>query len=173
MISIVVAVDQYGGFSNTENNKMPKWSKKSDLKFFKALTSNKTHEKNALVMGRKTFESIGRVLPDRTTIVVSKEKSLHKDVVTVQTPDAAIAYCKENRFDNIFVVGGKGIYDHFIDIADVIYCTYIINCKDEEYEKCDNKFPAISKHFAPIYTDFLTNEETNVIEGIVVTYIKQ
>ncbi len=100
------------------NNALP-WHLPADLKHFKALTMG-----HHIVMGRKTYESIGKPLPGRTSVVVTRNADFSAPGVHVASSlDAAIAACGDDA--EIFVIGGADIYRQAITIADRIYLTEI------------------------------------------------
>ena len=106
-------------------NKLP-WNISEDLKRFKELTSN-----NWIVMGRKTFDSIGRPLPNRKNIVLSKNKNLKIDSVEVfNSPKEVIESYKNNSHGkDLYIIGGTYIYDLFLEYCDYLFITYV----DKEY----------------------------------------
>lgn len=100
------------------NNTLP-WRISEDLKRFKALTMG-----HHLIMGRKTFDSIGNPLPGRTTVVVTRDRRLRIDGCTVvHSLPEAIASCA--RDTQIFVVGGADIYAQALPLADTLCITEI------------------------------------------------
>ncbi len=101
-----------------KDNKMP-WHLPSDLKFFKKTTLEKP-----VVMGRKTFESIGRPLPKRHNIVMTTQADFHADGVTV-VHDIAEAIKAAGEVPEVVVIGGGNIYQQFLPVADTLYLTYI------------------------------------------------
>ncbi len=81
---------------------------------------------HCLLMGRKTFESIGRSLPGRTTIVITRNPDFaHKDVVVARDLDAAITTAEKRGDDEAFVFGGETIYQLALPQADRLYLTRI------------------------------------------------
>ena len=129
-ISIIVAKDLKRGigFKNT----LP-WSITEDLKKFKEITTGST-----LIMGRKTFESIGRPLPKRNNIVItSNPEKMPNGIIAVSSVDNALEEA-ENFDCPIFIIGGYRVYKAFIErgLVDTMYVTEI----DDEYE-CDTFFP--------------------------------
>ena len=101
-----------------QDNDMP-WHLPADLQHFKAVTMNKP-----VIMGRKTFESIGRPLPGRRNIVISRNTDYTAagiDVVT--SPEAAISLVCES--DEVMVIGGGTVYQQFLKSADTLYLTFI------------------------------------------------
>ncbi|MEM0900019.1 MAG: dihydrofolate reductase [Pseudomonadota bacterium] len=121
-ISIIVAVSENGIIGR--DGDMP-WKLSSDLKRFKALTSG-----HPVVMGRKTFESIGRPLPNRTNIVVTRSKAWSAENVTIApTLDNAIEQARESLSKpnyEIFIIGGGQIYAQAMPLADKLYITEVL-----------------------------------------------
>ena len=100
------------------NNTLP-WRIPADLQHFKKLTMG-----HHMIMGRKTFESIGKPLPGRITVVVSRDRNLKIEGCTVaySLPEA-IAACTSDP--HIFVVGGADIYTQALGLADTLYITEV------------------------------------------------
>ena len=115
-LSIIVAMakNRAIGIDNT----LP-WRIPADMQHFKKLTMG-----HHLIMGRKTFDSIGKPLPGRTTVVVSRDRSLKIDgcFVALSLPEA-ISYCASDP--QAFVVGGADIYTQALGLADKLYITEI------------------------------------------------
>ncbi len=106
------------------NNTLP-WHLPEDLKYFKRTTSGK-----AIIMGRKTYESIGRPLPNRTNIVVSRNPDFTAEgIVTVTTLEAAIKHAESvnliNGIDEVMIIGGAAIYEASLPMADRLYLTHV------------------------------------------------
>lgn len=99
-------------------NRLP-WRLPEDLAHFKALTLN-----HPILMGRKTFESLGRPLPGRTNIVITRNPGYRKDgcLVAASIP-AAVALCEDA--DEIFFIGGAELYAQAIPLADRLYLTEV------------------------------------------------
>lgn len=101
-----------------KDNKMP-WHMPADLAYFKQVTLNKP-----VVMGRKTFESIGRPLPGRRNIVISRDTSYQAPgIEVVHSVEQALALVDEVA--EIMVIGGGAIYQHCLPRADRLYITHI------------------------------------------------
>ncbi len=101
-----------------KNNTMP-WHLPADLAYFKKTTLNKP-----IVMGRKTFESIGRPLPGRRNIVISRDSAYQAaGVESVTSVDAALALVAD--VEEIMVIGGGAIYLHCLPMASRLYITHI------------------------------------------------
>ncbi|GAA6134705.1 type 3 dihydrofolate reductase [Oceaniserpentilla sp. 4NH20-0058] len=106
------------------DNQLP-WHLPEDLKYFKACTTGK-----AIIMGRKTYESIGRPLPNRTNIVISSNPEFSVEGVKVVTSlEAAIEVAQAvneiNGVDEIMIIGGATIYELCLPIADRLYLTQV------------------------------------------------
>lgn len=101
-----------------KDNQMP-WHLPADLAFFKQTTLGKP-----VLMGRRTYESIGRPLPGRLNIVISRDENWQAAGVTrVASPEAALALVQDH--DEIMVIGGGAIYQAFLPLADTLYLTLI------------------------------------------------
>lgn len=103
------------------DNKMP-WHLPADLKHFKALTLGKP-----VVMGRKTYESIGKALPGRLNIVVTRSQGYTlPDAEVVQNLDQALTLAaSENEIEEIMIIGGGAIYQAMLAKATRLYLTHI------------------------------------------------
>ncbi len=100
------------------NNKLP-WYIPVDLKRFKSLTMG-----HHLIMGRKTFDSIGKLLPGRTTVVVTRNHALKiEGCIMAYSLEEAISACAGD--DEIFIVGGAELYALAMPLVDTIYLTEI------------------------------------------------
>jgi dihydrofolate reductase len=128
-LSIIVAMDKQGLIG--KGNELP-WHLPEDLRYFKKTTSGKV-----VVMGRKTFESIGKPLPNRHNVVFTRDKQkydFNKDLLTYQTVESIIEWSNEGM--DIFIIGGSQIYGQFYPYCDNLYITYV----NDIYEG-DTKFP--------------------------------
>ena len=108
------------------NNQLP-WHLPQDLKYFKTTTFGKP-----IIMGRKTFESIGKPLPGRINIVISRQENWQAEGTLAATSvEAALAigqqlFNEQNQsYDEIMVIGGAEIYRHALPLADRVYLTQI------------------------------------------------
>ncbi|MFP3593035.1 dihydrofolate reductase [Chryseobacterium sp. SIMBA_038] len=117
MTTIVVAMGEKNeiGFNNQLLWHLPK-----DLKHFKDLTSE-----HPIIMGRKTYESIGKPLPNRTNIVISKKKNWFEEgILIVGSIKEAVKFAKKID-ENVFIIGGGNIYEQTIDLADKLEVTLV------------------------------------------------
>jgi dihydrofolate reductase len=104
-----------------DNGNLP-WYIPEDLKHFKKLTSG-----NTILMGRKTFNSIGKALPNRKNIILSRNipPFIPNDTQWFTSVEDAIAYSKKSGTVELFIIGGSEIYSLFMPIADRMYISVI------------------------------------------------
>lgn len=107
------------------------WHIPNDFKRFKNLTSG-----HPMIMGRKTYESIGKALPDRTNLVVSNTMTFDDALSAHSLQDALAKAKKAEGGEDIFIIGGNKLYEEGLDYADILHLTLIHN----EYEG-DVHFP--------------------------------
>ena len=115
-LSIIVAIakNQVIGINNT----LP-WHLPEDLKRFRALTTG-----HHIIMGRKTYESLGRLLPGRTTVIVTRNKDYQLDgALIAHSLETAVALCKND--DEVFLIGGAELYQYGLKLADKLYITEV------------------------------------------------
>ncbi len=116
--SIIVATDNNNAIG--KENKLP-WHLPADLKYFKGLTTN-----HCIIMGRKTYDSIGKPLPNRVNIVLSQDANYKNDQVVVRNSlEGALDYCKRWKQQEVFIIGGAQVYEQSLTIADNIYITKV------------------------------------------------
>lgn len=136
MISIIVAIAR--NYTIGSANSMP-WHLPEDFRHFKQVTMGK-----AVIMGRKTYESIGRPLPGRRNIVITRNADLRIEGCEMATSlNEAIALCDPTEEN--FIIGGGEIYRQAMPIADNLYITHI----DAEFEG-DTRFPNIGPEWREI-----------------------
>ncbi|MBU0946975.1 MAG: dihydrofolate reductase [Proteobacteria bacterium] len=115
------------------NNHIP-WHIPEEIHFFKETTMG-----HAVIMGRKTFTSIGKALPGRHNVVLTRNRDLHfPECQTAHNFAEAISFCQGQ--EKIFVIGGRAIYEESMPLADTI----LLSVLDEEYEG-NTYFPVISE----------------------------
>lgn len=153
MISLIVAIAQNNVIGG--DNKLL-WHISDDLKRFKKITSG-----NTIVMGRKTFESLPEVLPNRKHIILTRDKNY-----TVDNPSVEVIHNINdiiNNFKNspveVFIIGGGEIYNQFINYADKIYLTKVF----KNFEG-DTTFPEIDYNNWNITfeSEIFTDEKSNI-----------
>ncbi len=128
-LAIIVAISENNAIG--KNNQLL-WHLPADLKHFKEITTG-----NTIIMGRKTFDSIGKPLPNRRSIVISRNTNLTiPGVEIVASLEKALELCKHDQ--EAFIIGGAEIYQQALPYATHIYLTRI----HQKYE-ADTFFPAI------------------------------
>ena len=129
MVSIIVAIAQNGTIGD-KNSLL--WHIKEDMRFFRTTTSG-----HAVIMGRKTFESLGsKPLPKRKNIVITRAERDFEGAYTAHSLQEAIAMAEGD--EEIFIIGGAQIYAEALSVADRMYIT----CVERDYEG-DTSFPEI------------------------------
>jgi len=147
MITLIVAVSKNGVIGN--DNKLI-WHLPEDLKRFKKLTTN-----NVVVMGRKTHESIGKALPNRLNVILSKDSKWYKPLGDWCVVCYSIEEVLERfKYRDIFIIGGGQIYKEFLPHADKIEMTLI----DKEF-KGDTYFPDLGSEWIEFSRETNTNDE--------------
>jgi dihydrofolate reductase len=142
MISIIVAMSSNRVIG--KDNQLP-WHLTEDLKHFKKITTD-----NVVVMGRKTHQSIGKPLPNRLNVILSRDVKWYKPL----GDNCVICYSIEEvlerfKYRNLFIIGGSEIYNQFLPHTDKIYLTHI----EKEFNG-DSYFPPLNDHW------ILTNKQS-------------
>ena len=127
MVSIIVAVAQNGVIG--DKNALL-WHISEDMRFFKRTTSG-----HPVIMGRKTYESLGRPLPNRTNVVISRTADHIEGCTVARSLEEAVAMFPAE--EEVFIIGGAQIYTLALSVADRIYITRV----EHDYEG-DTSFPA-------------------------------
>lgn len=158
VISFLVAMDQNRVIG--KDNKLP-WHLPADLKYFKELTMG-----HPIIMGRKTYESIGKPLPGRENIVITRKKDYIAEGCTIIHSIAEIKELKEKRNDELFVIGGAEIFEQTFSIADRLYITTI-----EETFEGDTYFPDFNEaDWVIVSEEKGVQDERNVYEHYFFVY---
>jgi len=118
IISLIVAMDERRGIG--KDGRLP-WRLPADLKHFKALTMG-----HHLIMGRKTYQSIGRSLPGRTTIVLTRDPRFRPEgCLVANSLEDALALARGRGEEEAFIAGGAEVYAAALPLADRIYLTQV------------------------------------------------
>lgn len=152
-LSIIVAVAKNGVIGL--NNDLP-WHLPEDLKRFKALTMG-----HHIIMGRKTYESLDRLLPGRTTVIVTRNKRYHVEgALIAHSLEDAVVLCGQD--EEVFLIGGAELYQQGMKLASKLYITQLL----AEFEG-DAFFPEVDlNHWLE-----LTREEHSSSTGLTFSYI--
>lgn len=130
-ISLIVAMDKNRGIGKA--GRLP-WHLPADLKLFKQITMG-----HHLIMGRKTWESIGRPLPGRTMIVLTHQPEFQPDgCIVARSLDEGLDIALRNGEEEVFVIGGAQVFTQALPIADRIYLSRV-----EGVFEADVSFPEI------------------------------
>ena len=149
------------------NNDLP-WKLKKDLQHFSAYTQNKV-----IVMGRKTFESIGRPLPNRKNIVISSTLSSTSEIQIVNSLEQAISeatyWNKENNLvEEVVLIGGGYIFKESINLVNKLVLTRV-NCDIDG----DVFYPTLDfTEWSMISNESFKKDKENEYDFLVETYIK-
>jgi dihydrofolate reductase len=157
MITIIAAIAQNNALG--KDNKLI-WHLPADLKRFKQVTLH-----HHIIMGRKTFESLGKPLPNRTTIIITRNKNYNaKGCLVVNSLEKAIEAAKSDA--NPYILGGAEIYAQAIKIADKLDITYVHHTFE-----ADAFFPEINTDiWEEVYRKDLKADEKNKYNYSFVTY---
>jgi len=147
LLSVIVAIAENGVIGG--GNQLL-WHIPEDLKRFKSVTTGHT-----VIMGRKTFESIGKPLPGRVNIVISRNPNFHPDGVLVASSLAAALELAKNDSE-AFIIGGGEIYRQALPLASKLYVTRV----HKSYEG-DTTFPLIN----PNEWELIQSEKGNPTSG--------
>jgi dihydrofolate reductase len=148
ILSAVVATDLNNGIGI--HNKLP-WHMPADLKFFKTVTMG-----SPIIMGRKTYESIGRLLPGRRNVIITRNPNYKVEGAEVYgSIEEAIDHCKNE--EKVFIIGGAEIFNKSMDHMNEIYRTLV----KHEFE-VDTFFSGIDENkFKKTWSEEHTADEKN------------
>src|ERR1035437_10306030 len=129
-VSLIVAISEDGTIG--DEGQIP-WHIREDLQRFKRLTMG-----HPIIMGRKTYESIGKPLPGRTNIVLTQNPNFTAPpkVLTFASLDAALDRCRGQNHDSVFIIGGSKVYQRALPLADKLFVTEV-----HQRVPGDTKFP--------------------------------
>jgi len=144
MITLLAAIGKNNELG--KNNDLV-WKLPADQKHFRERTTGHT-----IIMGRKTFESLGRILPNRRHIVITRDKKYKKEGVEItHSLKEALTLAKDGNKSEIFIIGGAEIFNQAMNLADRLDITHI----EAEDKKADTFFPEI----IPIVWNEIKHEE--------------
>jgi dihydrofolate reductase len=153
LVSLIVAVSENGVIGG--DNQL-QWRLPDDLKRFKRLTMG-----HSMIMGRKTFESIGKPLPGRTSIILTRNTTYRVEgAQVVHSPEEALELARSLGAGEVFVIGGGDIYRQFMDRANRMYLTRVLTVvqgdtffeipsPDDWFERWREEHPADQSHAFP------------------------
>ena len=140
------------------------WHLPDDFKRFKTLTSG-----HYIIMGRKTFESFPKPLPNRTHVIITRNKNYKapEGCIVVSSLEKAIEICPKN--EEVFIIGGGEIYKQSIDIADKVELTRVHTTVE-----ADTFFPEIDlEKWKLVFEEFHSKDEKHNFDYTFLTYVKR
>ena len=160
MITLIAAVAQNNALG--KDNQLL-WHLPDDFKRFKIITSG-----HYIIMGRKTFESFPKPLPNRTHVIITRQKEYKPEgCIVVNSLDEAIQSCPKQ--EDIFIIGGGEIYKQSIVIADKIDITRVHNSFE-----ADTFFPEIEiEKWQLIFEEFHSKDERHDFDFTFQTYVRK
>lgn len=160
MIIMIAAVAENNALG--KNNDLV-WHLPNDFKRFKSLTTN-----HHIIMGRKTFESFPKPLPNRTHIVITRQSDYHPEgCIVVDSIEKAIAACPEN--EDSYIIGGGEIYNLALPYTDIIEITKVHHTFD-----ADTFFPKINeKEWILVESEENLKDEKHLYDFTYETYIRK
>ena len=163
MKSIVVAYDKKFGIGS-DGDLLWQRNLSADLKHFKELTTG-----HVIIMGRKTFDSIGKALPNRQNIVITRNQDLR--IADVDVANGLLeAYSIAQTGKEVFVIGGAQIYCLAIDSIDTIYATEV----DAVFDSATSFFPTVDTNiWLETVRDHHSRDERNFYDYDFVTYVRR
>lgn len=153
----------------SENNALGKngdllWHLPDDFKRFKALTTG-----HCIIMGRKTFETFPKPLPNRTHIIITRQIDYFADnCLIVNSLEEAIERAKTTD-ENPYIIGGGEIYHLSMEIADKIELTRV----HAHFENADAFFPEISDNWKLIFSEYHPKDERHAYDFTFETYVRK
>ncbi|MDF2432594.1 MAG: dihydrofolate reductase [Mucilaginibacter sp.] len=155
-ITIVVAISENHVIG--KDNKLL-WHLPADLKHFKEITTGHT-----IIMGRKTYESVGRPLPNRRNIIITRQAISIDGCEVVHSTEAALSLCAGEQ--EVFIVGGAEIYKQALKLTNRIYLTIV----HAEFDG-DSFFPEIDKNeWKEVYREDHEPDQKNLLPYSFITY---
>jgi dihydrofolate reductase len=156
IVTIVVAISENHVIG--KDNKLL-WYLPNDLKHFKNITTGHT-----VIMGRKTYESVGKPLPKRRNVIITRQAISIEGCEVVNSIEAALNFCAGE--EEVFIVGGAEIYRQALQLTDRIYLTVV----HKEFEG-DSFFPEISNaEWKVVFREDHDPDEKNLLPYSFVTY---
>jgi dihydrofolate reductase len=154
-ISLIVAISKNRAIG--KDNKLI-WYIPEDLKRFRQITAG-----HVVIMGKKTYQSIGKPLPNRTNIIITRDKKYQQlGCIIAYSVDEALYKARSLERQEIFVIGGGQIFEQTIHFADKLYLTII----DQEVSDADTFFPSY-----PQFTK-VVHEEQREHNGLTFTWLE-
>lgn len=161
-ISVVAAVSENNAIG--KNNELL-WHLPADFKHFKNTTSGRF-----ILMGRKTFESFPKPLPNRTHLIITRQKDypVAENCFVFQTIEQALEFAKTERQQVVYVIGGGEIYKQTMDVANELIITHVYATFDD----ADAFFPEITSDWKTVSEEFHKSDDKNRYDFMITVYQK-
>lgn len=161
-ISLIAAIAQNNAIG--KNNDLL-WHLPADFKHFKTTTSG-----HFILMGRKTFESFPKPLPNRTHLIVTRQANYNtpENCFAFASVKEALQFAKQNNQEKVYVIGGGEIYKETIAIANELVITHV----NETFEDADAFFPEITSDWNIISEEFHKSNDKNKYDFTINVYEK-
>ncbi len=161
-ISLVAAIAQNNAIG--KNNDLL-WHLPADFKNFKNTTSG-----HFILMGRKTFESFPKPLPNRTHLIITRQKNylVPDNCFAFTSVNDALEFAKQQNQETVYVLGGGEIYKETISIANELVITHV----NAVFEDADAFFPEITADWKMISEEFYKSDEKNKFDFTITVYQK-
>lgn len=137
------------------------WDIPEDLRYFKEKTTGKT-----VVMGRKTHESIGRPLPNRRNIVLTRSKESN-ELLGVDVLNSVSDVLDTAKTEDVVIIGGSNVYEQFLEFCDIIYITEV-----DHYFEGDSFFPELGESFVEVSSSEHTSKGKDNLKYFLKTFKK-
>jgi dihydrofolate reductase len=143
-ISIIAAIGRNRELGVKSTNDLP-WHIPEDMRYFRDMTRGHT-----VIMGERTFQSLGKPLPNRKNIVLSNDESFHPEgVMVARNSEEALKMARDMEKEEVFVIGGSMIYSLFLEKSDRLYLTLV----DAEFPDADVFFPSYKEIFTKVISE--------------------
>lgn len=161
-VSLVAAIAQNNAIG--KNNELL-WHLPADFKHFKNTTS-----RHFILMGRKTFESFPKPLPNRTHLIITRQENYNvpDNCFAFASVNDALKFAKTQNQETVYVIGGGEIYKETINNANELIITHVI----ASFDDADAFFPEISTHWKTISEEFHKSDEKNKFGFTITVYHK-
>ena len=161
-ISLVAAVAENNAIG--KNNELL-WHLPADFKHFKNTTSN-----HYILMGRKTFESFPKPLPNRVHLIITRQKEylVPENCFVFSSIKEALQFAKKQNQEAVYVIGGGEIYNQTIEEANELIVTHV----NASFQDADAFFPEIRKEWKKVSEDFHKSDEKNAFDFTITIYHK-
>ncbi|MDO5638060.1 MAG: dihydrofolate reductase [Myroides sp.] len=161
-ISLVAAIAQNNAIGK-DNDLL--WHLPADFKHFKTTTSD-----HFILMGRKTFESFPKPLPNRTHLIITRQKDypVSENCFAFTSVNEALQFAEKQNQEIVYVIGGGEIYKQTIETANELIITHV----DTTFEDADAFFPEIASDWNIISKEFHKSDEKNIYDFTITVYQK-